>query len=480
MDSASPFSTWLLDETFLRLEDNNDNLEDISDTGFLFGDNIEETASHGAVNETYGHEEQTSSQDKNANDDTIIDAVEERKKYVSTANDEWVVGYYSSLVTPEKLDFMEGPTKTAVSSDYVHYDTLSDMRSTFLFNDFSGEITTRKDGYLVEKPAVVQPCDLGSPFVLTMEPGGEVVLVVMPTKMSYGNLTLEICRERKNRYNDDNLPYFIGHMTRKMLEAKGKTSRARQQHYGYSGNNRVEGPRLHTVLTKEEVSKEHDTSKFVYTVKLLREIARDEKKKYEYSVIRKIGKAMQRQLRDVSKKFDKSITTHMSMWENAKYICTLLGDETRSCYELESNIVGCLHTSASIGLGLSPTHRDPGNAGWEWGALPDFHVNLTQNENIGFVVYIWTGDKRVWPIVVVQEKMASTYFYGANQMHGTIHIGTYLKVFNEHYEVTGLQLAVNVRDYWSNPVNDISTRVFVSYYTKHNLAMTSEVKKGLR
>jgi hypothetical protein len=231
-------------------------------------------------------------------------------------------------------------------------------------------------------------------------------------------------------------------------------------------------------LTKEEASKEHDTSKFVYAVKLLREIAGEEQKKYEYSVIRKIGKAMQRQLRDVSNKFDKSIKTHMSMWENAKYICTLLGDETRSCYELDSNIVGCLHTSASIGSGLSTTHRDPGNAGWEWGALPDFHVNLTQNENIGFVVYIRTGDKRVRPIIVVQERMASTYFYGSNQMHGTIHIGTYLKVFNEHYEVNGLQLAVNVHDYWSIPVVDISTRVFVSYYTKHNLAMTSEVKKA--
>jgi hypothetical protein len=63
MDSASPFSTWLLDETFLRLEDNNDNLEDILDTGFLFGDNMEETASHGTVNKTSGHEEQTSNQD---------------------------------------------------------------------------------------------------------------------------------------------------------------------------------------------------------------------------------------------------------------------------------------------------------------------------------------------------------------------------------------------------------------------------------
>jgi hypothetical protein len=59
MDSASPFSTWLLDESFLRLEDDNNNLEDdILDTSFLFGDNMEETASHGTVNKTSGHEEQ--------------------------------------------------------------------------------------------------------------------------------------------------------------------------------------------------------------------------------------------------------------------------------------------------------------------------------------------------------------------------------------------------------------------------------------
>jgi hypothetical protein len=63
-------------------------------------------------------------------------------------------------------------------------------------------------------------------------------------------------------------------------------------------------------------------------------------------------------------------------------------------------------------------------------------------------------------------------------MHGMIHIGTYLKIFNDHYKVNGLQLAVNVNDYWSIPVVDITTRVFVSYYTKHNLMMTSEVKKA--
>jgi hypothetical protein len=148
----------------------------------------------------------------------------------------------------------------------------------------------------------------------------------------------------------------------------------------------------HCIDKKEEGSKEHDTSKLVYSVKLLREIAREEQKKCEYSVIWTIGKAMQRQLQGISNNFDQS--TQVSMWENAKYICTLLGDRTRPCYELDSNIVGCLHTSASIGLGLSPTHRDPRNAGWEWGALPDFHVNLTQrNENIGFVVYIRTGAK---------------------------------------------------------------------------------------
>jgi hypothetical protein len=101
MDSASPFSTWLLDESFIHLEEN-DNVDDILDTSFLFGDNTEETASHGTSG---GHEEQNANQDTNAGHDTIVDVFEENKTYVSTANDEWVVGYYSSLVTPEKLDF---------------------------------------------------------------------------------------------------------------------------------------------------------------------------------------------------------------------------------------------------------------------------------------------------------------------------------------------------------------------------------------
>jgi hypothetical protein len=61
--------------------------------------------------------------------------------------DEWVIGYYSSLITPEKLDFTEEekfkiqqPT-TMVISQCVHSGTLSDMRRTLQFNEVSGEIT---------------------------------------------------------------------------------------------------------------------------------------------------------------------------------------------------------------------------------------------------------------------------------------------------------------------------------------------------
>ena len=58
------------------------------------------------------------------------------------------------------------------------------------------------------------------------------------------------------------------------------------------------------------------------------------------------------------------IKRHLEMWQRATYITTLL-DKPEACYEINQEIVGCLHTSASIGLGLSETHIDHGNAGWE-------------------------------------------------------------------------------------------------------------------
>jgi hypothetical protein len=109
-----------------------------------------------------------------------------------------------------------------------------EMRRTLKFNEFSREITTSKDGYVVEKPIVVQPCNLGSPLILTTEVGSKVVMVVMPTKISYRNLKLAITRERKNRYNDNKLPDFIAHMIWKIMKTAGNTGHAKQQQYGYS------------------------------------------------------------------------------------------------------------------------------------------------------------------------------------------------------------------------------------------------------
>ena len=62
----------------------------------------------------------------------------------------------------------------------------------------------------------------------------------------------------------------------------------------------------------------------------------------------------------------KMIERHMEMWQHANYITTLL-DKPEACYEINQEIVRCLHMLASIGSGLSETHIDHGNAGWEWG-----------------------------------------------------------------------------------------------------------------
>jgi hypothetical protein len=53
----------------------------------------------------------------------------------------------------------------------------------------------------------------------------------------------------------------------------------------------VEGPRLNTILTKEETTKEHNTAKLVYSVKFPREIAGQEKEQHAYLVIGRIGNA---------------------------------------------------------------------------------------------------------------------------------------------------------------------------------------------
>ena len=116
-------------------------------------------------------------------------------------------------------------------------------------------------------------------------------------------------------------------------------------------------------------------------------------------------------MQHVWKGLGKMMKKNLEMWWSATYTTTLL-DNPEACYEINQEIVGCLHTLASIGSGLNETHFDPGYAGWEWGGLPAFHVNLMWNDNIGLVVYVPTGEKRVRPVIVVQEIMACMYFYG--------------------------------------------------------------------
>jgi hypothetical protein len=341
----------------------------------------------------------------------------------------------------------------------------------------NGEIHMYKDDYLVEQPLVVEPSELDSPFMLCSDSGERIVMLVIPTEYSYGSITLAILAKGEEMFNKEELPRFVDHMRGVIKQSAGRNYRAKQQHYGYSGNNRVEGPRILTVLTKDEV---RASNKVIGAIKLLREVGGGDRKRYDYEVIKTIGKSLEEQLEDAWKGSRKMIIRHMEMWQHATDITTLL-DKPEACYEINQEIVGCLHTSASIGSGLSETHIDHGNAGWEWGGLPDFHVNLTRNDNIGFVVYVPTGEKQVRPVIVVQEIMACTYFYGKNQRHGTIHIGTYLNKFNEHYKVHGKEKhIVGIHESWSKPVVDIESRVFVAYYTKCNLPMAAEILKAYR
>jgi hypothetical protein len=371
----------------------------------------------------------------------------------------------------------------------VHSGTIDDINATLYFGD-DGSVTTRKEGYLVEPPLVIEPSLLEESFILTSQVDGRLLFLVLPIEYSYAELWEVINdighiyqNEGCFRYENNNWTQFVKYMLEKIEKRKpqGSSIREKQVHYGYSGNSRVEGMRLHTVLTKEEsIITNHTVRHGVKLLRLLKESGSSQEMEYEYDMLRRIGDSLLRLLKRHWKDAKEIVKDQMSMWEKAEYVTTFV-ENCKEWNKINRNIVGGLHTSASVGTGLSKTHSDKGNSVCEWGALPDFHVNITgKDDNIGFVVYVSTGKNTVRPIVVVQEMMACTYFYGATQRHGTIHMATYINAFNEHYRAHRKQQTVDIHDAWREPVMDVDRRIFVAYYTKNNLPMTAETVKAFK
>jgi hypothetical protein len=103
-------------------------------------------------------------------------------------------------------------------------------------------------------------------------------------------------------------------------------------------------------------------------------------------------------------------------WSFAKNLHSRItvAEANKTVLDLNENVVGCYHTTGTIGTGFektSPTHTDTQSASVNWAGLPDFHMNLAENKNVGFLHYVLVEKNRVKPIIVVQDRFTTTFFY---------------------------------------------------------------------
>jgi hypothetical protein len=380
------------------------------------------------------------------------------------------------LCTPRHIDF-EAPTtdychvQEEGATHYVHEATVRDMESTLTFGE-CGTVTFGGN-YVLEKPMIVDASSLddGDPFCIRQEHDGMLTLMVAPIASSVEVISKGTGFKATLKLKED--------MAMSVQKKKGSTSRENMCHYGYSSSPRSPGPFLHAIVKEKE---ENDVHVFTRTVKLLR--------KYKgtdaicEAAVKSIGNDI---LSILSKNSDTTLalTEHQEWWKMANNLHSQLVPGTeydKDVFVLDENVVGCHHTTCTIGTGFqqtSPVHTDVQSASANWAGLPDFHLNLSENKNIGFLHYAIVGKDRVQPIIVIQDRLTTTFFYGASTAHGTVHIGTYLDRINISFAASGNgELATEVRPEWRVPAERGEQRVYITYYTKSTLPVTCEIQRA--
>jgi len=117
-------------------------------------------------------------------------------------------------------------------------------------------------------------------------------------------------------------------------------------------------------------------------------------------------------------------------------------------------------------------HRDQHNVAILQGGMHDFHVNMTDNRNVGMLVHVRTGRNVVQPFLIVQEPMTSMYFNAKSLIHGTVHMGTYIKYLNEAGRLRASHFGmkqerpIKIRSEWKRPITDPYRQLFVTFYMK--------------
>lgn len=119
----------------------------------------------------------------------------------------------------------------------------------------------------------------------------------------------------------------------------------------------------------------------------------------------------------------------------------------------------------------SQTHLDSQNSQMNFGGHPDYHMCLTDNPNIAFLVYLPVGKNYILPLLVQQRKWATTFFYGGSFQHGSVHIGSYL---NEYCKLSGnilTHMDFPLQPEWWQPIRTQTQRFFLATYTRSSLPM---------
>lgn len=136
------------------------------------------------------------------------------------------------------------------------------------------------------------------------------------------------------------------------------------------------------------------------------------------------------------------------------------------------------HSMGVIGWDVTtPVHKDNSNASLDFGGFPDYHICLTDNPNIAFLVYVPMTGNRVMPILIVRRKNATTFFGGGSCYHGSVHIRTYLSAFASQFERQGICNECPVQDEWFSPVGKCQ-RQFLTFFTRVSVPMIWHTIKG--
>lgn len=128
---------------------------------------------------------------------------------------------------------------------------------------------------------------------------------------------------------------------------------------------------------------------------------------------------------------------------------------------------GLLHGSATFGTAVGGRwHYDRNNGKSDAILLPDYHVSLSENPALALLVHVPVSDG-IQPILVRQSLGTMVLFRAAEQLHGAVHVSTYMQMFKSKQSHISIEYTFNTkRDGIAGQLGADNGRLWCSCYTK--------------